>query len=521
MTAHIQALPTDVVHHIAAGEVIDSLASVVRELVENALDAQATRLTISLWPEIGRVRVADDGMGMSYGDLRCAVLPHSTSKIRTQDDLWHIQSLGFRGQALHSLAQVATLEIWSRSRIDADALGWRMAYSEQGEPVEEETVAIAPGTIVIVSKLFATWPTRLQALPSTAQQLRATQLCLQQISLCHPQVTFQVELRDAPWFALAPSETAQQRLPQILKNVAVSDLRELNCPAILESGVSQKNDPEQKTSSPLGQLYLLIGLPDRCHRRRPDWIKVAINGRLVVLPEIEQTVMQAFRFTLPRDRHPVCFLHLQTSPNHIDWNRHPDKSEVYLHQLDTWISNISKAVSDLLRLHPDSLTQTGYNQRVSRLLKAAEPEGQYAASDPAPSNPADQVQTSGFPSKSYSIASLKAVAQVQQRYILAEHSSGICLIEQHIAHERVLYERLSQDWNLVPLSHPVILEHLSQTQVDNLQQLQIEIASFGHQLWAIRSAPAPLAKRSDLAEALLELSLSPTLEKALVATACR
>lgn len=516
MTARIQALPTDVVHHIAAGEVIDSLAAVVRELVENALDAQATRLTISLWPELGQVRVADDGVGMPQADLRCAVLPHSTSKIRTQDDLWRIQSLGFRGQALHSLSQVATLEIWSRSRLEADGSGWQMTYSQQGEPVEENPVAIAPGTIVTVSDLFATWPARRQALPSTTQQLKAVQLCLQQIALCHPQVTFQIELRDAFWFALAPSKTARQRLPQILKNVTVSDLRELHRSVVSET-ISQKDFPEPRVPSSFGSLYLLMGLPDRCHRRRPDWIKVAINGRLVSLPEIEQTVMQAFRFTLPRDRYPVCFLHLQTSPDHIDWNRHPDKSAVYLRQLDTWNLEISQAISDLLRLHPDSLSQTGYQHRIKHLLKTSESSGQYAA----PFNPVDQPESSATPLRSTNVGSLKAVAQVQERYILAEHSSGICLIEQHIAHERVVYERLSQDWTLVPLPHPVILEYLSPAQVENLQQIEIEIAPFGHQLWAVRTAPAPLAARLDLVEALLELSLSHNLEAALVATACR
>lgn len=115
MSDRIQTLPAEVVHLIAAGEVIDSLAAVVRELVENAIDAKATRIVVSLWPEQWRVRVADNGNGIELEDLRIAATAHSTSKIRRCEDLWKITSLGFRGEALHSLAQLAELEIASRA----------------------------------------------------------------------------------------------------------------------------------------------------------------------------------------------------------------------------------------------------------------------------------------------------------------------------------------------------------------------------------------------------------------------
>ncbi|PSN75715.1 DNA mismatch repair protein MutL, partial [filamentous cyanobacterium CCP4] len=156
----IQPLPGDVVHSIAAGEVIDSLAAAVRELIENALDARATHITVALWPEQGRVQVADNGIGMALENLHRAAIPHSTSKIRTQADLWQVQSLGFRGEALHSLAQVAQLEICSRP--SSDESGWRVTYSAQGEPLTTAPVAMAPGSIVTLTNLFAQWPARRQ-----------------------------------------------------------------------------------------------------------------------------------------------------------------------------------------------------------------------------------------------------------------------------------------------------------------------------------------------------------------------
>jgi len=152
----IQTLPTEVVNLIAAGEVIDSLAAVVRELVENSLDAGATRIVVSVCSDQWRVRVADNGSGMNLGDLQLAASAHSTSKIRNSDDLWKITSLGFRGEALHSLAALAQVEILSRLRGTIE--GWRVAYDSQGEPVQVDAAAIATGTVVTVSNLFGTWP---------------------------------------------------------------------------------------------------------------------------------------------------------------------------------------------------------------------------------------------------------------------------------------------------------------------------------------------------------------------------
>src|ERR671932_350615 len=179
MVIGIQTLPKEVVNLIAAGEVIDSLAAVVRELVENALDAGATRIAVSVWSDQWRMRVADNGSGMALDDLQQAASAHSTSKIRSSDDLWKITSLGFRGEALHSLAD---LEILSRLRGTVE--GWRVVYNSQGESMQVETVAIAPGTVVTVSNLFGPWPVRRKGLPSVAQQLKAVQATIYQIALC-------------------------------------------------------------------------------------------------------------------------------------------------------------------------------------------------------------------------------------------------------------------------------------------------------------------------------------------------
>lgn len=504
MGVGIKTLPQEVVNLIAAGEVIDSLAAVVRELAENALDAGATRIAIAISSSQWRVRVADNGTGMAWSDLQQAASAHSTSKIRTLPDLWQITSLGFRGEALHSLAALAELEILSRRKGAPE--GWQVAYDCQGEVAQTSAVAIAPGTVVTVSNLFGTWSVRRQGLPSIAQQLKAVQATIHHIALCHPHVTWKVEQNDRPWFTISPGNTAQQILPQILRQVRQTDLQHL---------AVEVPTPSQDAANNWSKIQIVLGLPDRCHRQRPDWVKVATNHRLVRSPELEQTILSAFSRTCPRDRYPVCFLHLQICPSQIDWNRHPAKAEIYLHSLDFWSEQVTNAIAQALRISPTTLPEAAHSHRVEQLLKVAETQGTYNVSRSIQASPATEKASE------IELIELKAVAQVHNRYILAEHPTGVWLIEQHIAHERVLYEQICDRWQLLPLQPPVVLTHLKAAQVEQLQRLNLDIEPFGQQLWAVRSAPALLTKRADCAAALLELSLGGDLQTAQVATACR
>ncbi|NEU72554.1 DNA mismatch repair endonuclease MutL [Hassallia byssoidea VB512170] len=499
MSSTIQALPTEVVYLITAGEVIDSLASVVRELIENSLDAGATRIVISVWAQQWRVRVADNGCGMNLDDLQQAASAHSTSKIRSCADLWQINSLGFRGEALHSLTTLADLEILSRPA-NSSSGGFRVVYGYGGEPVVVEAAAIAPGTIVTISNLFGNCSTRRQGMPSSAIQMKAVQASIYQIALCHPHVTWQVWQNDREWFTLSPAATTGKLLPQILHQVKQGDLQELKL----------------ELSNPNKALNLVIGLPDRCHRHRPDWVRVAINGRMVKSPELEQTIFTGFHRTLPRDRYPICFLHLYISPDQINWNRNPAKTEIYLNELSYWQEQISSAIEQALRIDSVNIKEAVHTTRVSKLIKAAEEKGGYHVNRP---NPNDENKTPN--SSLLTPNSLKAVAQVSNTYIVVEHQNGMWLVEQHIAHERVLYEQLCDNWQLIPVEPAIILYQLSPAQVSQLQRINIDIEPFGEQLWAVRNVPALLQQRDDCAEAILELSWGGDLQTAQVAVACR
>ncbi|MGD1919623.1 MAG: DNA mismatch repair endonuclease MutL [Pleurocapsa sp.] len=507
MPSEIQTLPDEVIDLIAAGEVIDSLAAVVRELVENSLDAGATRIAIALDPQSWQVQVQDNGKGMSLEDLHICIKPHSTSKIRTCQDLWHITSLGFRGEALHSIAQVADLTICSRPKDRLNPVGRKVVYHE-GKAIEESAIAIAPGTIVTVSNLFAKIPVRRRSLPPFPQQLKSIQKMIHHVALCHPQTTWQIKQNSNCWFNISPGEPAKDVLHQFLRRVNSSDVEYVRV---------ETSTPSQKESPVSSIIELTIGLPDRCHRHRADWVKVSVNNRLVRSPELEQTILNSMAKTLPRDRYPVCFLHLHTCPSQIDWNRHPAKTEIYLHSLPYWQEEVSKAIAQALKLNNNHFSNKLSNQRVGTMLKVAEASGKYKIDRDLAG---DLINKSDF-AKNNSPLKIKAVAQVNKTYIVAEHSSGVWLVEQHIAHERVLYEQLQDCWELVPLQTSVAMEYLRPRQVEQQQKLYIDIELFGDNIWAVRNAPKALAERDDCAEALVEVSGGGDLRSAQVATACR
>ncbi|MEO0835656.1 MAG: DNA mismatch repair endonuclease MutL [Cyanobacteria bacterium J06642_3] len=532
MASEIQTLPDEVIDLIAAGEVIDSLAAVIRELVENALDAGASRIAIALDPQLWQVQVADNGTGMLLEDLRVCAQPHSTSKIRTQKDLWHITSLGFRGEALHSIAQVADLTICSRAR-HPEVMGWKVTYQE-AQAAQESIVAIATGTIVTVSNLFARIPVRRRALPPLPQQLKEIQKLIQHLALCHPQITWQVKQQQSSWFNISPGATAKDILPQFLRRVNLSDLQylqvEVKTPEIAKLVTSsvaleQTKAIAQDVSALSGQtiikepsqIELIMGLPDRCHRYRPDWVKVAVNNRFVRSPELEQTLLNSMAKTLPRDRYPVCLLHLHTCPSQIDWNRHPAKSAIHLHSLTYWQAEVEQVLEQVLKLNTINLPGAIGDRRIGKILRVAE------ASSKKYQIERELTRKLEPPHSKSAINALKlnAVAQANKTYIVAEHASGIWLVEQHIAHERVLYEQLQDSWELVALSTAITLEYLKPRQVEQLQRLGLKIELFGENTWLVRNAPKILQERDDCADALLELSWGGDLRTAQVATACR
>ncbi len=465
----IRSLPDEVISLISAGEVIDSIASAVRELVENSIDAQANRLKIELFSDSFTIQVTDNGVGMDYNNLQKAALAHSTSKINSKQDLWQISQLGFRGEALHSLAQLGDLVI---SSCHSQQSAWKVAYDHQGIPKSlPQPVAQAQGTVVRVSRLFGECPHRLNLLPSMPQQIRQVQKQIYDLAIAHPHISWQVELDGKSWVQIWSAESMQSTITQILPNLKADDLA-------YSAGLD---------------LSLLIGLPHRYHRPRPDWVKVIVNGRVIKHPELEQGIMHCFQRTIPRHRFPLCIVHLHLAPQQIDWHRHANKSEVYLDQVPAIQEKIHRAISDLLKV-----SHSDYAAPTMPIFKLSESQGIYTA----PSG-------------------LRAIAQVMQTYILAEGNNAIYLVEQHIAHERVLYEALEQAWEVVPIAEPVLLQNLTEEQVQQLASIPLNIEQFGHNTWAVRSLPQLLVNQPEKVSILLEMSQQKDLTMAMAQLACR
>jgi len=494
----INLLPIEVVHLIAAGEVIDSLSAVVRELAENAIDAGATRIVISIWMDTLSVQMSDNGGGMELADLSQAATPHTTSKINNVEDLRQIQSLGFRGEALYSLAQLADLQICSRPI--AEPVGYQVYYDHQGNlTANPKVIAIASGTVVTVQNLFSGYPNRIQSLPSSSQQARKLQLQIQHMAIANPQINWQVHLNDREWLTIWSGENASEILPQIISSVQPYDLicKTRKISASSHPSVSEK-------------IYLTLGKPDRLSRRRPDWIKIILNGRVITFPELEQTVLTALERILPRHRFPLCIVDLDLSCDRLDWNRHPAKNEVYIQNLEELQHHLKECITEALK-SPEPNESVNYNSATNKLLQTAERKTAYLI----------PTKQENFNQPSFSI---KAIAQVLDTYILAEHQGGLWLVEQHVAHERILFEQIESQWQIVEISQPILLKQTSQISdrgVEQLQALGIEIEAFGNNLWAVRSLPQILIGHPECAAVLQEMSQQEDPSLARATAACR
>jgi DNA mismatch repair protein MutL len=239
-------------------------------------------------------------------------------------------------------------------------------------------------------------------------------------------------------------------------------------------------------------------------------VKIAINGRIVKSPELEEAVFGAFYKTLPRDRYPVCFVHLTIQPDQINWNRNPAKNEIYLNKMTYWQQKVTESIDQAFSIANSAIKESVQTGRITNLFKLAETRGDYNFSH---ANPEEN--------KGSNLIDLKVIGQASNTYIVTEYSEGMWLIEQHIAHERVIYERLCDQWKIVPVQSPIVLYQLSTEQVKQLERINLDIECFGENLWAVRSVPEMLKNREDCGEALLELSLGGNLEAAKVAVACR
>jgi len=468
----IRVLDPELVAQIAAGEVIERPASVVKELVENALDAGASRIEVET--EGGgrsRIRVADDGCGIPAAEVALAFARHATSKISAPEDLFRIATLGFRGEALAAIAAVA--RVTCRTRAVGEELGTYVRI-EGGEIREQRPMARPPGTEMIVEDLFFNTPARRKFLKGEGAERRAIDLWISRYALAYPRVAFFLRHDRREALTLPAAREPRHRLAALYGAEVAEALLEVH-----------EADEEMRISgwiSPPGM-------------DRPDRQEMAffVNGRWVQDRMLPVAVLQAYHTLLPAGRFPWSFLWIDLPLDAVDVNVHPAKIEVRFRDPDRVFRLVQRAAHRALRQTAPRVFQSV----ASPMAPVSTPARPLPPGEPADVLPKPSGEEAGLPP-------LRVIGQLQATYMVAEGPDGLYLLDQHAAHERVLYEELMarrQEGPLPaqPLLQPVLLEvspeegSLLEEHQETLRELGLWIEPFGPRAVRVRAIPAVLS----------------------------
>ncbi|MBD3619204.1 MAG: DNA mismatch repair endonuclease MutL [Chromatiales bacterium] len=519
----IRQLPPQLINQIAAGEVVERPASVVKELLENSLDAGATRIVIDVEQGgVKRIRIRDDGTGIPREELHLALSRHATSKIGSLDDLERVRSLGFRGEALPSIASVSRLTLTSRTADDDS--GHRLASDGAEVFGEPEPAAHPRGTTIEVADLFFNVPARRKFLRKEATEYGHLEQVVKRIALSRFDIGITLSHNGRSAFALRPAETREQQERRI---------GEVCGPAFIENAVH--------VDYASGDLRIRgwMGLPT-FSRSQADLQYFYVNGRMVRDKVITHAVRQAYQDVLYHGRHPAFVLFFELDPGLVDVNAHPTKHEVRFREqrlvhdflyrtLHQALADIRPAAADtpvLAEAHAPAVGSGSADwspprQGVMPVAAPALVKEQMAAygslhqAAAAPPQPIAAEDEAGVPPLGYALAQLHGI------YILAENAQGLVLVDMHAAHERITYEHLKTAWDghqvtaqplLVPVTVAVSRREAdaAEAQAETFRELGFEVGRMGPESLVIRAVPA-LLRHADV-EALLRDVLADLME---------
>jgi len=466
----IQVLSPEVAERIGAGEVVERPASVVKELIENSLDAGATAVSVEVRDGgLSLIRVSDDGCGMSRADAPRALERFATSKIHSLEDLEAIVTLGFRGEALSSIAAVARLEILTRAQEELEGTRLR---AEGGE-VAVDPAASPVGTSVTVRDLFYNAPARRKFLKSPMREGELVRQMVVRYSLAYPAVAFRLVVNGRERY-VAPPATPLERVGTALGREVAAEMVEMAWEAADLRIWGYVSRPTVGRRDRRGQFFFINGRPVR-------------SGLLAVMLE------RPYGGRLPPERRPLAVVHIRLDPHLVDVNVHPRKAEVRLSQERSVYGAVTRAVEAALAPYP----------RREEAFPALEWPFAEVPVEP------EAVREGRA---EYIAGRLEPMGQLNNAYIVARGREGLVVVDQHGAHEQVLFERLLGGEGGCPLSPPARIEltareaELLGPYSTALADLGMEVESFGGRAFLIRSLPAPLAGGDPraLLEAVLE-----------------
>ncbi len=563
----IRELPDELISQIAAGEVVERPASVVRELVDNALDAGARQITVRLLAGgVRLIQVEDDGSGIPQNELATALRRHATSKIASLQDLEAVATMGFRGEALAAINSIADMSLISRHAGSDSSAADTHAWQLDGRTGELKPAARSAGTTVEVRELFYATPARRKFLKTDATELAHCLEAVRRHSLVRPDVGFAIWHEGKlveQWRAATASMQGDDSLAAL--NQRLADV--LGEDFVAQSvAVSYESSARRDNGQPAVRVWGRAGIPDAA-RSRPDQQFAYVNGRFVRDKVLTHAARSAYQDVLHGHRQPVYVLYVEMDPARIDVNVHPTKIEVRfrdsreVHQAvrhaaenalaatRTQGAGLNLASQPLQDATPPGLmndTQRavhglGWAQAGMDLAQRHNPRvNDFEAIWPAPagdqglpvsaltSQPALS-QTATLPPGEWPLG--RALAQLQGIYILAENAAGLVIVDMHAAHERIVYERLkTQLIDTAITSQPLLIPAtfaataqevaIAHSAADTLQTLGLEITAFSPKTLAVRAVPTSLAQsdavalaRSVLAE-LAQHDASTVIERA-------
>ncbi|MBM3133247.1 MAG: DNA mismatch repair endonuclease MutL, partial [Chloroflexi bacterium] len=496
----IQILSPLVISKIAAGEVVERPASVVKELLENSLDAGATQVSIEVGGGgIQLIRVADNGSGIHAGEVELAFERHATSKITSEGDIESISTLGFRGEALPTIASVAEVSLVTRHR-DED-IG-TMVKIENGTTVSKSKQGSAQGTIITVRNLFQNVPARLKFLKSVSTEAGHINSLVTQYALAFPEVKFTLVVNGRT--VLRTSGNGN------LRDALVEAYGVETAQAMLEI------EPKENAEEGLPRVTGFVG-PASVARSSRDYLSFFINRRWVQNRALTFAVEQAYQGMLMVGKHPIVVLNIAVPPPEIDVNAHPTKREIrFRHEGEVFLA-VQRAVRETLvglspvphMKVPSSRPLTPDPRSLSFFAPPREstlPASQSASPQGRPDEPA-------LPAAQLPI--LRVIGQFQSTYILAEGPDGMYLIDQHAAHERILFEKIQEQQarqapEVQGLLEPMPIEvaarqaELVRTNAEALAATGFSLEPFGERAYLLRAVPSVI-KRSEIVLALMEI----------------